>query len=144
MPDLNTDDKAMHTLLTQARTIAVVGHSDRPDRTSYQIAMYLRRVGYRVYAVNPQISEVNGEVAYASLADLPESVDIVNVFRRSEHLDGVVEEAIASGARGLWTQLNVVDEAAIAKALQAGLHIAHDRCIKVEHIRLNIAARPLE
>src|SRR5688572_20161077 len=98
MANLNSDDSKMREVLVQAKTIAVVGHSDNPNRTSYQIAAYLRKKGYKVYAVNPTISKIDGETCYASLQDLPETVDIVNIFRRSEHVAAVVDEAIAAGA----------------------------------------------
>ena len=133
MVDLNNDDNAMREMLENARVIAVVGHSDKPHRTSYRIAQYLRQVGYTVYAVNPTVSQIDGEPSYPSLADVPEPVDIVNVFRRSEHLSGVVDEAIAVGAKAIWAQLGVHDETAKQKALAAGLDIVTNRCIKIEH-----------
>jgi predicted CoA-binding protein len=136
MANLNQSDKAMRDVLTNAKVIAVVGHSDQPQRTSYQIAQYLRRAGYTVYPVNPTVSTIDGQQSYASLADVPEPIDIVNVFRRSEYLPEVVDEAIRVGAKAVWAQLGVVDDAACQKALAAGLDMAMDVCIKVEHIRL--------
>ncbi|RMG79488.1 MAG: CoA-binding protein [Chloroflexi bacterium] len=130
------DESVMRQLLQSARTIAVVGHSDKPHRTSYQIAQYLRRQGYQVYPVNPTVQTIDGETAYPSVQAIPEQVDIVNVFRRSEFLMDVVEDAIAAGARAVWTQLGVVDEAAALKATEAGLTVVMNRCIKVEHMRL--------
>ena len=138
MKNLNLDDAAMRDVLTQARVIAVVGHSDKPERTSYRIAQYLRDAGYTVYPVNPTVSKIDGETSYASLADVPEAIDIVNVFRRSEHVAGIVEEAIAARAKSVWTQLGVMDAVARDHALAAGLNMAMDRCIKVEHRRLGI------
>lgn len=135
---LNNDDDTMREVLSQAKTIAVVGHSDKSHRTSYQIAQYLRDVGYTVYAVNPTVDEIDGEVSYASLADVPVPIDIVNVFRRSEYLAGVVDDAIAVQPRAIWAQLGVDDEDARAAALDADIQIATDRCIKVEHRRLGI------
>lgn len=135
---LNNDDETMREVLSQAKTIAVVGHSDKPNRTSYQIAQYLRDVGYTVYAVNPTVDTIDGEVSYASLADVPVAIDIVNVFRRSEYLAGVVADAIAIQPRAIWAQLGVDDEDARLAALDASIHIATDRCIKVEHRRLGI------
>jgi hypothetical protein len=88
-------------LLEQAKTIAVVGHSDDPQRTSYRIAHYLRRMGYKVYAVNPMVDEIDGEKSYPSLADVPEPIDIVNVFRRSEYLADIVRQAIAVKAKAV-------------------------------------------
>jgi predicted CoA-binding protein len=134
--DLNTDLNAMRAVLENAKVIAVVGHSDKPHRTSYRIAQYLRAAGYTVYPVNPTVSEIDGQPSYASLFDVPEPIDIVDVFRRSEYLPGVVDEAIAVGAKTVWGQLGVYDAAAKQKALEAGLDVAMDACIKVEHARL--------
>ncbi len=136
MTDLNQDDPAMRDLLATARVIAVVGHSDNPLRTSYQIAAYLRRAGYTVYPVNPTVAEIDGQPSYASLAEVPEAIDIVNVFRRSAYLAEVVEESIAVRAKAVWSQLGVVDAAAQQRALEAGLDMAMNRCIKVERQRL--------
>lgn len=141
MPDLTNNDPALQDLLTNARVIAVVGHSDNPDRTSYRIAGYLRRAGYTVYPVNPTVAEIDGEKSYASLADVPEPIDIVDVFRRSEFLPGVVEDAIAVGAKAVWSQLGVYDEGAEQRALDAGLNVIMNRCIKVEHARLGVPRR---
>lgn len=127
------DSHGLRRILKEARVIAVVGHSDRPQRTSYSIGRYLRDVGYRVYAVNPTITEVDGETVYPSLAEVPEPIDIVNVFRRSEFLDEVVDQAIAVGAKAIWAQLGVYDEAAARKAETAGLDMVMDRCIMVDH-----------
>jgi uncharacterized protein len=138
MADLNDNDAKMREVLANAKTIAVVGHSDKPNRTSYQIAAYLRRHGYKVYAVNPTVNEIDGEKSYASLHQLPEQVDIVNVFRRSSELAPVIDEAIAIGAKAIWTQLGVVDWVARDKALAKGIDVAMDLCIKVEHARLGI------
>jgi len=138
MHNLNQSDAHMRDVLASAKTIAVVGHSDKFYRTSYQIAEYLRHAGYKVYPVNPTIATINGETSYASLHEIPEPIDIVNVFRRSEHVAEVVQEAIAVGAKAIWTQLGVVDMAARDAALAAGLAVAMDLCIKVEHARLRV------
>lgn len=138
---LNQDDAQMRAVLENARTIAVVGHSDKPDRTSYRIASYLREAGYTVIPVNPTVDSIDGEMSYASLADIPGEVDIVNVFRRSEFVADIVTEAIESGAKAVWTQLNVTDEEARERALAAGLDVAMDRCVKVDHLRLNVPVR---
>ncbi|MCA9914489.1 MAG: CoA-binding protein [Anaerolineae bacterium] len=138
MPDLNKSDEQMREVLANAKTIAVVGHSDKFYRTSYQIAEYLRRAGYKVYPVNPTVATINGEKSYASLHEIPEPIDIVNVFRRSEHVAAIVQEAIDVGAKAVWTQLGVVDISARDVALAAGLDVAMDRCIKVEHARLQV------
>ncbi|KAA3643595.1 MAG: CoA-binding protein [Chloroflexi bacterium] len=126
----------MREILKKARVIAVVGHSDKPYRTSYQIAQYLRNVDYKVYPVNPMVQSIAGEKSYASLAEIPEEIDIVDVFRRSEHLQGVVDDAIAVGAKAVWSQLGVVDQQAARTAEEAGLDMVMDLCIKVEHARL--------
>ncbi len=123
-------------ILQAAKVIAVVGYSNDPSRTSYQIGKFLKQVGYTVYAVNPTLDEIDGEKVYHTLADVPEPIDIVNVFRRSEFLDGVVDEAIAVKAQTVWAQLGVFDTAAAAKAEQAGLATVMDTCIKVSYNQL--------
>jgi uncharacterized protein len=133
---LNYDDHAMHDLLQNARVIAVVGHSDKPHRTSYQIAQYLRRAGYTVYPVNPEVEHIDGERSYPSLKDVPEPIDIVNVFRRSEFLPDVVDEAAAVGAKAVWSQMGVTSREAEQKADAAHLPLVMDACIKLEHRRL--------
>jgi uncharacterized protein len=134
MSQLN--DSAVRDLLANARVIAVVGYSDKPHRTSYQIAGFLKRAGYTVYAVNPTVSVIDGQPCYPSLADVPEPIDIVDVFRRSEYLPGVVDDAIAAKAKAVWAQLGVYDAEAGRKAEAAGLRVVMDACIKVEYIRL--------
>jgi uncharacterized protein len=136
--NLNNDRDAMREALQNARTIAVVGHSDRPDRTSYQIATFLRRQGYTVYPVNPMLEYIGEERCYHSLRALPETVDIVNVFRRSEFLGEVVDEAIDAGAKAVWAQLGVEDEQAMERALAAGVDMAMDTCIKVDYMQLGV------
>jgi len=135
---VNPTDAALHDLLAASRTIAVVGHSDKPYRDSYGVAQYLRQSGYTVYAVNPHLRTVAGGPAYPDLRQLPEQIDIVDVFRRAEHLSQIVEDAIAIGARAVWGQFGVVDHAAAERAQAAGLVVVMDRCIKVEHHRLGM------
>ncbi|MEC4813316.1 MAG: CoA-binding protein [Scytonema sp. PMC 1069.18] len=129
-------DTAIRDILTTAKVIAVVGHSDKPNRTSYQIAQFLRKVGYTVYPVNPQVQEIDGQPSYPSLKEVPSHIDIVNVFRRSDYLSEIVAEAIAINAKTIWAQLGVSDEAAAQKALDAGMNVVMDACIKVEYLRL--------
>ena len=136
MPNITHDDAAIKDLLTGAKVIAVVGHSDKPHRTSYKIAKYLRAIGYTVYPVNPTVDTIDGEISYPSIADVPEPIDIVNVFRQSKHVVGIADEVIDAGVPVMWTQLGVVDEAAAARAAEAGVHIVMNRCIKIEHSRL--------
>lgn len=131
----------LHDLLASARTIAVVGHSDKPYRDSYLIARYLRAAGYVIYPVNPNLHTLNGEQVYSDLRQVPERVDIVNVFRRAEHLPEIVEDAIATGARTVWGQFGVMHPAAEQRAQAAGLAVVVDRCIKVEHQRLGLPRR---
>ena len=138
---MNPPDAALQELLATSRTIAVVGHSDKPYRDSYGVAQYLRQAGYRVYAVNPNLRSVAGEIAYPNLRQVPERVDIVDVFRRAEYLGQVVEDAIAISARAVWGQFGVVDPAAAERAQAAGLVVVMDRCIKVEHHRLGMPRR---
>ena len=136
MPNLKEDDNVMRDVLTNAKVIAVVGHSDKPERTSYRIAQFLQEIGYNVYPVNPLVNEIDGQPSYSSLKDVPEPVDIVNVFRRSEYLSAIVDEAIAVNARTVWAQLGVYEQQSAQKALEAGLNIVMDTCIKVEYLRL--------
>jgi uncharacterized protein len=120
-------------LLRSSRVIAVVGLSSDEMRPSYGVAAYLKRVGYRIIPVNPNETEVLGEKAYARLEDVPEKIDIIDVFRRSEFVRGVVESAIKVGAKAVWMQEGVVDEAAAATASAAGLDVVMDRCILKDH-----------
>ena len=138
---MSISDAEMRDLLTTSRTIAVVGHSDKPQRDSYRIARYLREAGYRVYAVNPLLETIEGERVYPDLQSLPEPIDIVDVFRRAIFLPEVVEAAIAVRARAVWGQLGVSHTQAEARARAAGLIVVSNRCILVEHERLEIATR---
>ncbi|MCU0536738.1 MAG: CoA-binding protein [Hydrococcus sp. Prado102] len=140
MSDIIPDDKTLRDILSNSKTIALVGHSDKPSRTSYQIAQFLRSVGYRVYPVNPAVVEIDGQPSYPTLKDVPEAIDIVNVFRRSQYLDEIVREAIAIDAKTIWAQLGVSDPQAAQNAIDLGLNIIMDACIKVEYLRLKIDA----
>jgi|SRR5215472_9694816 len=122
-------------LLRKSHVIAVVGLSSKQFRPSYGVAEYMQREGYRIIPVNPHETEVLGEKAYACLEDVREHVDIVDIFRRSEFVAPVVEEAIRMGASAVWMQEGVVDEAAAEKARLAGLAVVMDRCILKEHSR---------
>ena len=120
-------------MLQQAGTIAVVGLSDKPERTSYMVSEAMQQKGYRIIPVNPAASgPILGETCYASLEDVPVPVDIVNVFRRSEHTTPIAEEAVRIGAGALWLQLGVYNEEAADIAQEGGLKVVMDRCIKVE------------
>ena len=120
-------------ILEKARTIAVVGLSSSPLRPSYGVAAYMQTHGYRIIPVNPTINGALGEKAYAMLHDVPEKIDIVDVFRRPEFVMEVVEQAIALKVPCLWMQEDVVNEEAAEKARQAGLFVVMDRCILKEH-----------
>jgi hypothetical protein len=122
-------------LLRKSHVIAVVGLSSKKFRPSYGVAEYMQREGYRIIPVNPNEAEVLGEKAYARLEDIPEHVDIVDIFRRSEFVAPLVEEAIRRGVSAVWMQEGVVDEAAAEKARAAGLAVVMDRCILKEHSR---------
>ena len=120
-------------ILKDSRTIAVVGLSPNPDRPSYDVAKYLKEQGYRIIAVNPTIEEWQGEKAYSDLRSIPERIDIVDIFRRSEDVPPIVDEAIQVGAQVVWMQEGIVHEEAANKALQAGLQVVMDRCALKEH-----------
>ena len=123
-------------ILKDSKTIAVVGLSDNSERTSNQVALYMQQHGYRIIPVNPTITAALGEKAYSSLKDIPEKVDIVNIFRRSNDVPPVVDDAITIGAKTVWMQLGISNEEAARKAEAAGLQVVQDKCIKVEHAHL--------
>ena len=120
-------------ILTASRTIAVVGLSANPLRPSHGVARYLQRVGYRIIPVNPNVEEVLGERAYPSLRDIPQPVDVVEVFRRSEFVGPIVDDAIAIKASAVWLQDGVVDEAAAGRARASGLDVVMDDCMMRRH-----------
>jgi predicted CoA-binding protein len=120
-------------LLRAARVVAVVGLSSDEFRPSHGVAAYMQRAGYRIIPVNPNETEVLGEKAYARLEDVPEKIDIVDVFRRSQFVRGVVDSAIRVGAKAVWMQEGVVDEEAAEVARAAGLDVVMDRCILKDH-----------
>ncbi|MDJ0275238.1 CoA-binding protein [Sphingomonas sp. 2R-10] len=136
------DDDGIRTLLTQARTIALVGASDRPDRASYGVMAFLQSQGYRVIPVNPQITgeHLHGEFVFRDLDQIGEPIDIVDIFRNSAAAGEVVDAAIAAGAKAVWMQLGVVNEAAAERAEAVGLQVVMDRCPKIEIPRLGVAA----
>jgi uncharacterized protein len=129
------DPVEIQRVLHRARTIAVVGLSKNELRASHFVGYYLLRHGYRMIPVNPRETEILGQTCYPSLGDVPEQVDVVNVFRAPEALPGIVEETIAIGAPTLWCQFGVIDVEAARKATDAGISVVMDRCIKVEHAR---------
>jgi hypothetical protein len=126
----------MDDILRSAHTIAVVGLSGKRFRPSFGVAQYLQRAGYRIIPVNPEETEVLGEKAYADLDAVPEPIDIVDIFRRSEYVPAIVEAAVRKGARAVWMQEGVAHEDAARRAEAAGLAVAMDRCILKEHRRM--------
>jgi predicted CoA-binding protein len=129
--------RSIPEILQSARVIAVVGLSSDEMRPSHGVAAYMQRAGYRIIPVNPNETKVLGEKAYARLEDVPEKIDIVDVFRRSIYARSVVESAILVGARAVWMQEGVVDESAASIAREAGLDVVMDRCILKDHRALN-------
>ncbi len=127
--------ETIEAILKECRTIAVIGLSSSPGRASHGVASYMKRNGYKVIAVNPNETEVFGEKAYPSLASVNEKVDLVDIFRRSSEAGAAVDDAIASGAKAVWLQEGVIDEAAAQRALDAGLQVVMDRCWLKEHAR---------
>jgi len=123
-------------LLRSSRTIAVVGLSSKKFRPSFGVAEYMQAHGYRIIPVNPNETEVLGEKSYTRLEDIPEHIDIVDIFRRSEFVPPIVEAAIRKGARAVWMQEGIVHEAAAQQAVEAGLVVVMDRCILKEHMRM--------
>jgi len=123
----------LRSILAAAKTIAVVGISDKTDRPGHAIPAYLQEQGYRIIPVNPRLSEVLGEQTYASLLEIPGPVDVVEIFRRAEDVPPVVEDAIAIGARVVWMQTGIVNEEAAARARAAGLSVVMDTCMGATH-----------
>ena len=139
---MNSNDTLNHTIthiLTNYRTVAVVGLSPKPHRDSYEVAAYMQAHGWRIVPINPNATEVLGEKAYATLSEAAqhERIELVNCFRNSEDIPPIVEEAIAIGAKAVWMQLDIAHAAAAEKARAAGLLVVENRCLKIDH-----AARP--
>lgn len=127
------DLETIERLVRESRTVAVVGLSDNPARPSFGVARYLVRAGLTVFPVNPRLDSWQGLTAYKSLADVPEPIDVVDVFRRPEHAPGLAAEAVEVGAGALWLQLGVISEPAATAAFAGGLDVVMDRCLAVEH-----------
>ncbi len=138
MSHTNPSDADIRTLLTTATTIAMVGASSNPDKASHGIMQKLQRVGYKVIPVNPRETEVLGERSYPSLIDIPEHVDIVDVFRRAEDTPQIADEAVKIGAKALWLQTGIKSEEAAARATAGGLTVVMDACIGATHAMLRI------
>jgi len=136
-----TSDEDIRRLLEDTRTVALVGASDRPDRPSYGVMKALQDFGYRVLPVNPQITgeHVHGEYVWRDMAQIGEAIDMVDIFRRSDAVGPIVDEAIAVGAKSIWMQIGVINEDAAARAEAAGLKVVMNRCPKIEISRLRLA-----
>jgi len=139
MTFVNPGDEALRALLKTVKTIAVVGLSPQPARPSYRVALAMQHYGYRIVPVRPLVDEVLGERAYASLADIPFKVDLVDVFRAAEHAPGIVEQCLALHLPAIWIQEGIVHDAAAQHAQAAGMTVVMDRCILKDYVRLMTA-----
>ena len=137
----NPTDDQLRQILTDAATIAMVGASANPDKASYGIMRKLQSVGYRVIPVNPRESDVLGEKSYASLTDIPERIDIVDVFRRAEDTPPIADDAVKVGARVLWLQTGIASDEAASRAVKGGLTIVMDACIGSTHAMLRVPTK---
>ena len=145
MSKVITSDNEIAQLLSQSKRVAVVGISDKEDRPSNGVSRWLMRNShFELYFVNPAYTTVLGQPCYASLADIPDAIDMVDIFRKVSDIPAVVDEAIAIGAKSIWIQLGLVDEASTARAVDAGLDVAMDLCIKIEYERLASSISPQE
>jgi uncharacterized protein len=138
MPHVNPSNEQLRRLLTDARTIAVVGASSNPARPSYRIMQRLQKAGYKVIPVNPRETEILGEHSYPSIVDVPEPVDIVDVFRRAEDTPSIAAEAVTIGAKALWLQTGIVSEEAARVAAEGGVIAVMDACIATTHSLLGV------
>ena len=141
MPHANPSDQELKALLTSSTTIAMVGASSNPEKASHGVMQKLQRAGYRVIPVNPRESEVLGERSYPSLIDVPERIDIVDVFRRAEDAPAIADDAVTIGAKALWLQIGIVSDEAAARARAGGLIVVMDACIGATHALLRIPAK---
>ena len=145
MSKVITSDNELAQLLSKTKRVAVVGISDKEDRPSNGVSRWLMTNSHlELYFVNPALTTVLGQPCYASLADIPEPIDMVDIFRKVSDIPAVVDEAIAIGAKSIWIQLGLVDEASATRAVNAGLDVAMDLCIKVEYERLANSILPQE
>lgn len=141
MPFTNPTDAQLASLLTSATTIAIVGASGNPERPSYGIMRQLQHAGFTIVPVNPRETEILGEKAYASLADIPVPVDIVDVFRKAEDTPGIADEAVAIKAKALWLQTGIANDDAAARAQAGGLTVVMNACVGVTQHRLGVSKR---
>ena len=136
LPEKSANEDEITAILRQAKTVAVVGISDNEARDSHKVAKYLKEHGYRMIPVNPKCREVLGETCYPGLTDVPEHIDVVDIFRNLEAIPGIVDEAIAVKADVVWMQLGLSHAEAAEKARTAGLQVVMDHCIKIEHSKI--------
>jgi predicted CoA-binding protein len=129
------EQQTIEKILRTARTIATVGLSDDPQKPSHTVPAYLQSQGYRIIPINPNLGSALGERAFGSVGEVPEPIDVVQIFRRSEDVEPIVDEAIAAGAKAVWMQLGIANEAAAAKARAAGLDVVMNQCMRVQHMR---------
>lgn len=134
---MNAPIAKLQHIYNTSKTIAIVGLSDEPERPSLQVANYLQSIGFKIIPVNPNISDVLGQKSYASLLDIPEKVDIVNIFRRSEYVSEIVDQAIAISAKTIWMQEGISDKLAAQKARSAGLEVVMGMCMMKTHKKLS-------
>lgn len=134
-------EKLIIEILTKAKTIASVGISSNPEKESHRVGWYLKEQGYRIFPVNPTAAEILGEKAYASLSEIPEAVDVVQIFRKPEDVPPVVEEAIKIGAKVVWMQEGIVNEEAARMAEEAGLQVVMDACMRAAHRHFEIGPK---
>ena len=143
MSHTNPSDQELKELLTNATTIAIVGASSNPDKASYGIMQKLQKEGYKVIPVNHREAEILGERSYPSLIDVPERIDIVDVFRRAEDTPAIADDAVTIGAKALWLQTGIVSEDAAARAKAGGLTVVMDACIGATHSLLRVPPKTL-
>lgn len=136
MPSFNASSDEIKNIMKSAKTIAVVGASPKPERPSYDVAQYLKDAGYKIIPVNPGQKEILGETCYPSLLEVPEKIDIVDIFRDPAAVPEIVDQAIKVKAKVIWMQLGVVHNEAAEKAKKAGLSVVMNKCTKIEHARL--------
>ena len=128
-------NSTIDTILQSYENVAVVGISDNPSKPSYQVAAYLQNAGYNIYPVNPKYDSVLDQKCYPNLNSIPVPVEIINIFRNAEHIAPIVEEAIKIGGKVIWMQLGIINEDAAMTALESGMQVVMDRCMKIEHSR---------
>ena len=144
MSEMNDFETAVREMLETTNSIASVGVSSKPEKESYGVVSYLKRQGYKIYPVNPTADEIMGEKVYSSLSDIPDKVDVVQIFRKPEDVPPIVDEAIKIGAKVVWMQEGIVNEEAGQAAQDAGLFVVMDTCMRAAHQWLRIGPKPIQ